>query len=754
MNEQNTPVLGDQHETQSDLEAIAHMSAERKAALLSGINFWETEPIPELNVPSVVLGDGTYGLRHQSGRHDHLAMYESDPATCFPPGVAIGSSWDRSVAERLGAALGREAVAQGVDIVLGPGINIKRSPLCGRNFEYYSEDPHLTGALGVAFTRALQAEGPGVSVKHFAANNQETNRQTISSDVDMRTLREIYLPAFEQVVTEANPATIMAAYNKINGVSASQNYWLLNRLLREEWGFEGAVVSDWNAVNDRVAALVAGLDLEMPGGAVAHDRDLVDAINDGRLRPADLDVSVERVAALSARVPVERTEVDYEAHHDIARELAAECAVLLRNEHQVLPIPSDVRMAVIGEFAESLRYQGGGSAHVNATRVDQPLEAIRDLALEHSVAVTYARGFNIDGSADESLLRNALDVAGRADVAVIFAGLNEEIESEGIDRPNIDLPAAQIELIRAVSVVAHRTVVVLANGGVVSLEGWHDHVDAILEGFLLGQGGGQAIAEILFGRVNPSGHLAETIPHRLEDHPSSLNFPGEQGHVRYGEGVMVGYRYFSTFRTPVRYPFGHGLSYTTFRTHEPQVQLLGDDDASVSVEVTNTGTRAGKHVVQVYIATEAGPVRRPIRELRGFEKVDLAAGETKTVRISLPRRAFAYWDIRLERWIVAPGDYRVQVCVDAATVVQEAIITLAGDEIITELTMDSPMGEWFDHPLVGSQVMERLGFASASVSAEQMAMVASMTMRQFLHISGLPIPAEVLDELMLASRPN
>jgi beta-glucosidase len=289
---------------------------------------------------------------------------------------------------------------------------------------------------------------------------------------------------------------------------------------------------------------------------------------------------------------------------------------------------------------------------------------------------------------------------------------------------------------------------------VVSLEGWHDHVDAILEGFLLGQGGGHAIAEILFGRVNPSGHLAESIPLRLQDHPSSLNFPGEQGHVRYGEGVMVGYRYFSTFKTPVRYPFGHGLSYTKFCTHTPRVELLGDDEAAVSVEVTNTGTRSGKHVVQVYVATEAGPVRRPVRELRGFEKVELAAGETRTVVIGLPRRAFAYWDIRLERWVVAPGDYRVQICADAATVLQEAAITFAGDVIITELTLDTPMGEWFNHPLVGSQVMERLGFASADVSAEQMAMVASMTMRQFLHISGLPIPADVLDELMLASRPK
>lgn len=753
MNEQNTPA-NDAPTALSRRDLIAALSAERKAVLVSGQNFWETEPIPELDVPSVVLADGTYGLRHQSGRHDHLAMFESDPATCFPPGVAVGSSWDRMVAARLGAALGKEAVAQGVDIVLGPGINIKRSPLCGRNFEYYAEDPHLTGALAVAFTRALQAEGPGVSVKHFAANNQETNRQTISSDVDARTLREIYLPAFEQVVMEAKPATVMASYNKINGIAASENHWLLNRLLRDEWGFEGAVVSDWNAVSDRIAALIAGLDLEMPGGAAAHDADLIAAIHDGRLASADLDSSVERIAALAAHVSAHPTAANYTAHHQIARELAADCAVLLRNEHRVLPIPSDVRVAVIGEFAESPRYQGGGSAHVNATRVDQPLEAIRDLAVEQSVAVTYARGFNIDGNADPSLIKDALDVARRADIAVIFAGLNEVIESEGIDRPNIDLPVDQVELIRAVAEVAHRTVVVLANGGVVSLEGWHDQVDAILEGFLLGQGGGHALAEILFGRINPSGHLAETIPLRLQDHPSALNFPGEQGHVRYGEGVMVGYRYFSTFETPVRYPFGHGLSYTTFRTHQPSVELVGDDEAVVSVDVTNTGARAGKHVVQVYVATDAGPVNRPVRELRGFEKVDLAAGETKTVRIHLPRRAFAYWDIQHERWIIAPGEYRLQIGADAATVLEETTITLAGDEIIVELTLDTPMGDWFDHPRVGQQVMDSLGFSSATVSAEQLAMMASMTMRQFLNISGLPIPADVLDELMLASRPN
>ncbi|WP_449408760.1 glycoside hydrolase family 3 C-terminal domain-containing protein [Microbacterium maritypicum] len=414
-----------------------------------------------------------------------------------------------------------------------------------------------------------------------------------------------------------------------------------------------------------------------------------------------------------------------------------------------------MRVAVIGEFAESLRYQGGGSAHVNATRVDQPLDAVRDIALEHGVAVTYAQGFSIDGAgADPALLANALEAARRSDVAVIFAGLGEVVESEGIDRPNIDLPVDQVELIRAVADVAHRTVVVLSNGGVVSLEGWHDNVDAILEGFLLGQGGGHAIADILFGRVNPSGKLAETIPLRLNDHPSSLNFPGEQGHVRYGEGVLVGYRYFSTFDTPVRYPFGHGLTYTQFATADLQVQLTGEDTVQVSVDVTNTGKRTGKHVVQVYVATDSGPVRRPERELRAFSKVALEPGETRTVQLELPRRAFAYWDVQHGRWVVAAGEYRIQVADDAHTVVQEQVITLTGDRIVTELTMDTPMGEWFDHPNVGEKVKDALGFSAAEVSPEHLAMMASMTMRQFVNISGLDIPTRTLDDLILASRPD
>ncbi|WP_370551620.1 glycoside hydrolase family 3 C-terminal domain-containing protein [Clavibacter sp. VKM Ac-2873] len=743
-----------EQESALDGTAISSLSPERKAGLLSGLDFWQTEPIPELGVGSTVLADGTYGLRHQQGQSDHLALFASEPATCFPPGVAVGSSWDPTVAARLGTALGREALAQGVDVVLGPGVNIKRSPLCGRNFEYYSEDPLLAGVLGTAFTRGLQDEGPGVSVKHFAANNQETNRQTISSDVDERTLREIYLPAFERIVTDAAPATVMTAYNKINGVFCSENAWLLTDVLREEWGFKGLVLSDWNAVVDRVAALEAGLDLEMPGGDASHDEDLRMAMASGRLAPSTLDPSIARVVALARRPRRPRPDIDQDAHHELARDLARECAVLLKNDRTTLPLQPNTRLAIIGEFAETLRFQGGGSAHVHATRVDSPLEAIRDLAIEESVAVEYSPGFRTRGFSSPELLEHSIVVAGRADVTVVFAGLSEAAESEGIDRADIQLPIDQVELIRAVAAVSSRTVVVLSNGGIVSLEGWHDDVDAVLEGFLLGQGGGRALAEILFGRVNPSGRLAETIPLRLEDHPSSINFPGEQGHVRYGEGVLVGYRYFTTTATPTRYSFGHGLSYSTFDVTSPTLEQVGDDAATVTVTVTNTGTRAGKHVVQVYVATEAGPVRRPTRELRAFQKVELDAGESTTVRLELPRRSFAYWDIRHGRWLIAPGAHLVQIAADADTVLHELPLDLPGDVVITALTMDTPLGEWFEHPLVGDRVLRTLGFDTVEISPEHMAMMTSMTMTQFLAISGAPVPRNELDDIIADSHPS
>jgi beta-glucosidase len=733
----------------------ADLPLERKAQLLSGRDFWSTEPIDEAGLPSVLMTDGPHGVRRQQGASDEIGFLDSLPATCFPPAVAVGSSWDPEVAERIGAAVGIEARALGVHVVLGPGVNIKRSPLCGRNFEYYAEDPLLAGVLAAAHVRGQQAQGVGASVKHFAANNQETQRMQVSVDVDERTLREIYLPAFERVVTESHPATIMTAYNKINDVYASENPWLLSDVLRDQWGFTGVVLSDWGAVDDRVTALSAGLDLQMPGDRGAGNQLVVDAVRAADLDEALVDRSARRVAALARFVP-ERADdgFDLDAHHALARELAAGCAVLLKNARGVLPLDTGSRVAVVGEFARTPRYQGGGSSHVHATRVDDALTALGEL---HAGPVAFAPGFTLDHSGDAAALREeAVGVARTADVTVVFAGLAESDESEGFDRTTLDLPAAQVELIRAVAAVSARTVVVLSSGSVASLEGWHDDVDAILAGFLLGQAGGGALADLLTGAVDPSGRLAETIPLRLQDTPSYLNFPGEQGHVRYGEGVMVGYRHFVTTEAPVRYPFGHGLSYTTVETSDLQVRAVGNDRATVSLTVTNTGSRPGRHVVQVYVATTAGPVRRPARELRAFRKVSLEPGESRTVTLDLDRRAFAHWDVRESDWVVAPGEYTVQIGRSSADVVAEATLALTGDEIVPELTLTSSVAEWFEHPIVGAELLKGFLAALPGDAAENndslLQMIGSMPMRRFVSDFGQAIDAAELERLLATAQ--
>ncbi|NUW42428.1 glycoside hydrolase family 3 C-terminal domain-containing protein [Nonomuraea rhodomycinica] len=711
------------------------VNLDQKASLLSGKDMWTTEPVDGL--PPAVLGDGPHGVRRQAEDADHLGIHDSLPATCFPPAVAVGSSWDPAVAGRLAAAVAAEARALGVHVVLGPGMNIKRSPLCGRNFEYYSEDPLLTGVLATAHVRALQAGGAGASVKHFAANNQETDRMRVSAEVDERTLREIYLPAFERVVKQARPATVMAAYNKVNGVPASRHPWLLTTLLREEWGFDGVVVSDWGAVDDRVAALKAGLDLEMPGNP-GNDARIARAVRDGSLEEATVDRAVARVRTMVGQWRAERGDFDADAHHALARELAAECAVLLKNDGGVLPIGPRVRtVAVVGPFATKPRFQGGGSSHVNPTRVDVPLEEIRKLAGDRIVTT---------------------DPAG-ADLAIVFAGLADADESEGYDRTTIELPAEQVRLIRATAAAARRTVVVLSNGGVVSLEGWHDDVDAVMEGWLLGQAGGGAVADLLFGVTAPSGRLAETIPLRLQDTACHLNFPGEQGVVRYGEGVMVGYRFHETVERPVRYPFGHGLTYTGFAVSGLAVEVTGDDTARVRLTVTNTGDRHGKHVVQLYVATSAGPVRRPARELRAFTKVALDPGASTTVTLDLDARAFAYWDVLEGRWLVAPGAYTVQIGENASTIVAEETVELAGEVLAKELTLDSSVGEWFAHPAVGPELMRRLAAGTteerhtgAAERAGLLRMVESLPLRQFLGFLPTPLPEGTLTELMALSR--
>ena len=583
---------------------------------------------------------------------------------------------------------------------------------------------------------------------------------TVSADVDERTLREIYLPAFERVVTETQPATVMASYNKVNGVYASQNPWLLTDVLRTEWGFAGAVVSDWGAVSERVAGVSAGMDLEMPGSGGGTDQEIVDAVRSGQLDEAVVDAAVRRVIELT-RLPHTATgELDVEAHHALARTLAGDSIVLLKNDAGTLPLAGSTRIAVVGAFTTDPRFQGGGSSHINPTRTDAPLDSIRELAAERGMTVDYAPGFFLaeDDNA-EVRRREAVEVAAGADIAIVFAGLSDREESEGFDRATLSLPEAQLALIREVAAATQRTVVVLSNGGVVSLEGWHDDVDAIVEGWLLGQAGGSAIADVLFGVVNPSGHLAETIPLRLQDNPSWNNFPGEQGHVRYGEGVMVGYRHYVSADQPVRYPFGHGLSYTTFETSALEVEVTGPDSAIARVTVANTGAVPGKHVVQLYVGTTAGPVRRPVRELRAFDKLWLQVGESRTVEFTLDRRAFAYWDIDLSTWVVSAGDYAIQVGHDVSQIVAEQSIALTGDVRIRPLTLESAVGEWFGHPVVGPVLMQGL---SAGMTEEQrkhaednpdeLKMVESMPMQQFLAFTGGAFPPEALEQLMALSR--
>ncbi len=732
------------------------LSLEQKASLLTGGGFWSTAAIPEAGVATIVLADGPHGVRRQKHGTDHLGLHHSEPATCFPPAVAVGSSWSEEVASKVGAALAEEARALGVDVLLGPGVNIKRSPLGGRNFEYYSEDPLLSGVLATAYVKALQAGGVGASLKHFAANDQETERMVISADVDERTLREIHLSAFERVVTEAEPATVMCSYNKINGVHASENHWLLTQVLRTEWGYTGAVISDWGAVRTRPAALNAGLDLSMPGPGHHSTQALVKAVRDGRVEESAVDRAAERVLALidgSGRRPA---APDLDAHHELARELATECAVLLKNAHGTLPLDRTSSVLVVGEFATTPRYQGGGSSHVNATRVDVPLECIENHAAARGTTLMYARGFDTREEDGDALRAAAVRAATEAEVVVVFAGNPEAEETEGLDRDRLELPPAQVQLIKELAAVAPRTVVVLANGGIVSLEEWHDDVDAILEGFLLGQGGGAAIADLLFGAANPSGRLAETIPHRLKDTPTYLSFPGEQEHVRYNEGVMIGYRYYETVGAPVRYPFGHGLSYTDFDVSDLRVQVDGPAEALATVTVTNVGTRAGKYVVQVYVSTHTGPVRRPERTLAAFTKVHLEPAETRTVQLSLDRRAFAYWDLPLARWVVPDGAYVVQVGENASALLHEQLVHLAGDGVRPPLSLQSDVADWLAHPVAGAPLRARLAPLIAQGGPEpepfedsdMMRMVGSMPMSQILNLTGGAIDSDWLVSLL------
>jgi beta-glucosidase len=688
-------------------ELVGRLTLQEKAALSIGADFWHTAPVDRLGIPSVLLSDGPHGLRTQLEEADHVGLSGSVPATCFPTACALGSSWDPDLLRQVGQAIAREARKWGVGVVLGPGINIKRSPLCGRNFEYLSEDPFLTGELATAMVQGIQALDVGTSLKHYAANNQETDRLRVSADVDERALREIYLPAFERVVTAAQPWTVMCAYNKINGTYASENRWLLTDVLRDEWGFRGLVVSDWGAVHDRVAALAAGLDLEMPPNFGVSDAAVIAAVRNGTLAEATLDTSVTRVLRLVERSGANPggEEFDEAEHHSFARRVATECAVLLKNDNAVLPLrpASGQTIAVIGRFAREPRFQGAGSSQVNATRVDNPLEELR-AAVGPQVTIAYRDGFGIDVTDDDSLLAEAVTLARAADHVLLFLGLSAAAESEGFDRTHIDLPANQLALIDALVAVRDDTAVVLTNGSVVRFSGWDGKVAAILETWLSGQAAGGAVADLLLGQANPSGKLNETIPVRLQDTPSYLNFPGDSGHVRYGEGLFVGYRGHDKAAQDVSYPFGFGLSYTTFSIGDVAVTTDGavagrDLAVTVRAVVTNTGTVAGAETIQVYVTDVESTVTRPIRELKGFTKVFLRPGERRRVQIELDERAFAFWSIRHDRWVVESGEFTISIGTSSRHIAGSATIALDAPDITEPLTADSTLLEWLadDH---------------------------------------------------------
>ncbi len=704
-----------------------------------------------------MLTDGPHGVRLQKGSADHLGIGDSVPATCFPPAAALGSTFDPELLERVGRALGEEARAEGVGVLLGPGVNIKRSPLCGRNFEYLSEDPIVSGELGAALVRGLQSQGVGASLKHFAANNQESDRMRVSSDVDPRPLREIYLRGFQRVVEDAQPWTVMCSYNRLNGVYTSEDPWLLNSVLRDDWGFEGLVVSDWGAVNERVVGLPAGMDLEMPSSDGRTDAQLVAAVQDGSLAESTLDLAAKRVVELVQKAAAGAdadASYDIDAHHALAREAAGRGVVLLRNEGELLPLAATTSVAVIGTFAETPRYQGAGSSLINPTRLDNAVDGIVSYAGEENVS--FAAGFSIDGSDDSGLVEAAVSLAASNDIAVLFLGLPAALESEGFDRDDLHLPAAQLELLDAVLAINPNTVVVLSNGGVVELP-FADRVPAILEGWLGGQAGGSAIADVLYGTVNPSGRLAETIPVRLEDTPAYLDFPGEFGHVRYGEGLFVGYRWYDARNAAVRFPFGHGLSYTTFAYSDLSVE----SDASgldVRVTVTNTGVRDGREVVQVYTGLGGSAVQRAPRELKGFASLELAAGESREVSITLRREDLAYWDIRVDRWVVEGGAYAVEVGASSRDIRVAATVAVDGDAVQLPLTMESSIGDLVSNPVAGPIVMQAMGSFTSGLADTDIftddgmeKMMASFPIGRLAGFPGVPVTYEQIEQLIAAA---
>ncbi|PLS27817.1 exo-alpha-(1-_6)-L-arabinopyranosidase [Bifidobacterium parmae] len=693
--------------------SVKDLTLEEKASLTSGGDAWHLQGVEAKGIPGYMITDGPHGLRKSlatsTGETD---LDDSVPATCFPPAAGLSSSWNPELVHKVGEAMGEECIQEKVAVILGPGVNIKRNPLGGRCFEYWSEDPYLAGHEAVGIVEGVQSKGVGTSLKHFAVNNQETDRLRVDARVSQRALREIYLPAFEHIVKTAQPWTIMCSYNRVNGVHSAQNRWLLTDVLRDEWGFKGIVMSDWGADHDRVASVNAGLNLEMPPSGT--DDEVVYAARDGRIDPAQLGRMAQGMIDLTdkarAAMSIDGYRFDVDAHDEVAHQAAVESMVLLKNEDAILPLKKDSKIAVIGEFARTPRYQGGGSSHITPTKMTSFLDTLA----ERGIKADFAPGFTLDlEPADSALELEAVETARDADVALLFLGLPEAAESEGFDRETLDMPAKQTELLAKVAAVNPNVAVVLSNGSVVSVAPWAGHAKGILESWLLGQAGGPALADVIFGEASPSGKLAQSIPLDINDDPSMLNWPGEEGHVDYGEGVFVGYRYYDTYDVAVDYPFGYGLSYASFEISDVHAEKTGANTATVTATVANVSDVDGAETVQVYVAPGKADVARPVHELKGFAKVFLKAGESRTVTIDLDERAFAYWSEKYGDWHIESGDYDIEVGTSSRDIAAVVTVELEGDGKSLPLDEWSTYGEWEADP-VGAKVVAAVEAAGDS----------------------------------------
>lgn len=750
-----------------DVKAIvSQMTLEEKAALCSGKNFWHLQTPERLGIEPVMVSDGPCGIRKQADAADHLGLNASVPATSYPTGSCMACSFDRALFRESGVTLGHACQAEQLSVLLGPAANIKRSPLCGRNFEYLSEDPYLTGELAASYIDGVQSQNVGVSLKHFAVNNQEYHRMSSDSVVDERALREIYLAGFETAVRRAKPWTVMCSYNRVNGTYAAENKRLLTEILRDEWGFDGYVVSDWGATTaERVKCLEAGMDLEMPGKNAANDRQLVEAVQNGTMDEKVLDTAAERILTVVLKYLDHKkpeTVIDFEADHEKARKIAAESMVLLKNDG-VLPLKKDAKVAFVGEFARTPRFQGGGSSNVNAYKVTSALEAAETMGLHVSFAPGYATK---TPEPDAALLEEAAKTAEAADVAVVFVGITDAMESEGFDRRTLSMPENHEALVAAVSKVQKNTVVVVMCGGCITMP-WLSDVRGVLYAYLGGEAVGPATLDLLFGDANPSGKLAESFPKRLEDNPSYLYYFGdEQNRTEYREGIFVGYRYYDKKNIDVLFPFGYGLSYTTFEYSDlrlDKAEMLDTDTLTVTVKVKNTGAVRGKEVVQLYVGMPQSRTIRPEKELRGFEKVELAPGEEKTVSFTLSKRAFAYYRTDIADWYAESGDYVIMAAKSSRDVACTATVRVTSTtEIKRVYTMNSTVEEIMESP-VGREFIGKMIASSGLVpsdtsegpnlgegTAQMMeVMMREMPLRSLLAFGGENVPAG-LSEMLLS----